>query len=40
MENATGGTGSDRLTGNTLNNTLIGGDGNDQLQGLAVNDTL
>ncbi|WP_373530449.1 calcium-binding protein [Nostoc sp.] len=38
--NATGGAGNDRLTGNTLNNTLIGGDGNDQLQGLAGNDTL
>ncbi|MEH2324403.1 MAG: M10 family metallopeptidase C-terminal domain-containing protein [Nostoc sp.] len=40
IENATGGTGNDRLTGNTLNNTLIGGDGNDQLQGLAGNDSL
>jgi Ca2+-binding RTX toxin-like protein len=40
IENATGGTGNDRLTGNNLNNTLIGGDGNDQLQGLAGNDTL
>ncbi|MBD2518107.1 M10 family metallopeptidase C-terminal domain-containing protein [Nostoc sp. FACHB-973] len=40
IENATGGTGNDRLTGNTLNNTLIGGDGNDQLQGLGGNDTL
>nr|MBW4678432.1 M10 family metallopeptidase C-terminal domain-containing protein [Desmonostoc geniculatum HA4340-LM1] len=29
IENATGGTGNDSLTGNTLNNTLIGGDGND-----------
>ena len=39
IENATGGTGNDRLTGNTLNNTLIGGNGNDRLQGLAGNDT-
>ncbi|MFM7369544.1 MAG: M10 family metallopeptidase C-terminal domain-containing protein, partial [Sphaerospermopsis kisseleviana] len=35
IENATGGSGNDRLTGNTLNNLLIGGTGNDQLQGLA-----
>ncbi|QYX34214.1 M10 family metallopeptidase C-terminal domain-containing protein [Sphaerospermopsis torques-reginae ITEP-024] len=40
IENATGGSGNDRLTGNTLDNLLIGGDGNDQLQGLAGNDTL
>ncbi|MBE9219569.1 Calx-beta domain-containing protein [Dolichospermum flos-aquae] len=40
IENATGGTGNDRLTGNALNNTLNGGDGNDQLQGLGGNDTL
>jgi Ca2+-binding RTX toxin-like protein len=40
IENATGGTGNDRLTGNTLNNILSGGDGNDQLQGLGGNDTL
>ncbi|MDZ8258707.1 M10 family metallopeptidase C-terminal domain-containing protein, partial [Nostoc sp. ChiQUE01b] len=40
IENATGGTGNDRLTGNSLNNTLVGGDGNDQLQGLGGNDTL
>ncbi|MBD2148282.1 Calx-beta domain-containing protein, partial [Sphaerospermopsis sp. FACHB-1194] len=40
IENATGGTGNDRLTGNTLNNTLSGGDGSDQLQGLAGNDTI
>ncbi|MFM6318573.1 MAG: Calx-beta domain-containing protein, partial [Dolichospermum sp.] len=33
IENATGGTGNDRLTGNALNNTLNGGSGNDQLQG-------
>ncbi|MBS9395042.1 MAG: hypothetical protein HEQ29_18585 [Dolichospermum sp. LBC05a] len=40
IENATGGTGNDRLTGNALNNTLNGGSGNDQLQGLGGNDTL
>ncbi|MDD1427785.1 choice-of-anchor L domain-containing protein [Dolichospermum sp. ST_sed3] len=40
IENATGGTGSDRITGNTLNNTLNGGDGNDQLQGLGGDDIL
>ncbi|MBD2665694.1 calcium-binding protein [Richelia sinica FACHB-800] len=40
IENATGGTSNDRLTGNVLNNTLNGGDGNDQLQGLGGNDTL
>ncbi|MBC1305245.1 Calx-beta domain-containing protein, partial [Trichormus variabilis] len=40
IENATGGTGNDRLTGNALNNILAGGNGNDQLQGLAGNDTL
>ncbi|MHC5674092.1 calcium-binding protein [Nostoc sp.] len=39
IENATGGTGNDRLIGNALNNTLIGGGGNDQLQGVAGNDT-
>ena len=33
IENATGGTGNDRLIGNGLNNTLIGGNGNDTLQG-------
>ncbi|MBD2441121.1 S-layer family protein [Nostoc sp. FACHB-110] len=40
IENATGGTGNDRLTGNGLNNLLAGGSGNDQLQGLGGNDTL
>jgi serralysin len=40
IENATGGTGNDRLTGNALNNTLNGGDGNDQLQGLGGDDIL
>ncbi|MFM6748671.1 MAG: Calx-beta domain-containing protein, partial [Dolichospermum sp.] len=40
IENATGGTGNDRLTGNALNNTLNGRSGNDQLQGLGGDDTL
>ncbi|BAY24884.1 Na-Ca exchanger/integrin-beta4 [Calothrix sp. NIES-2100] len=40
IENAKGGTGNDRLTGNALNNHLSGGAGNDQLQGLAGDDTL
>ena len=40
IENATAGTGNDRITGNTLNNTLNGGDGNDQLQGLEGDDNL
>ena len=40
IENATGGTGNDRLTGNALNNTLNGGSGNDQLQGLGGDDLL
>ncbi|MEA5579222.1 SBBP repeat-containing protein, partial [Anabaena sp. UHCC 0451] len=40
IENATGGTGNDRLTGNALDNLLVGGEGNDQLQGLGGNDIL
>jgi len=40
IENTTGGTGNDRLIGNTLNNILNGSNGNDQLQGLGGNDTL
>ncbi|MFN9616251.1 MAG: Calx-beta domain-containing protein, partial [Dolichospermum sp.] len=40
IENATGGTGNDRLTGNALNNILNGGSGNDQLQGLGGDDIL
>jgi Ca2+-binding RTX toxin-like protein len=40
IENATGGTGNDRLTGNILNNILSSGDGNDQLQGLGGDDNL
>ncbi|MEH2468500.1 calcium-binding protein, partial [Nostoc sp.] len=39
IENVTGGSGNDLLTGNTLNNNLIGGGGNDRLQGLVGNDT-
>ncbi|PHK13106.1 calcium-binding protein, partial [Nostoc linckia] len=39
IENVTGGTGNDTLTGNTLDNTVIGGGGNDRLQGLTGNDT-
>jgi serralysin len=40
IENATGGTGNDRITGNTQNNLLIGGSGNDILQGLGGDDIL
>lgn len=40
IENATGGSGSDRLTGNSVANTLLGNDGNDTLSGGAGNDTL
>ena len=40
IEDATGGTGNDALTGNGLNNTLIGGSGNDTLNGAAGNDNL
>ena len=40
IENATGGTGNDRIIGNTLDNTLNGSGGNDQLQGLGGNDIL
>jgi len=40
IENATGGTGNDRITGNTLSNLLIGGSGNDILQGLGGDDIL
>ena len=39
LENVTGGSGSDMLTGNTLNNTLTGGGGSDSLNGGAGNDT-
>lgn len=40
IENATGGTGNDKFTGNVLANTLIGGDGNDRLDGSYGNDIL
>ena len=40
IENAIGGSGTDRLTGNALNNTLTGGAGNDSLTGGAGDDTL
>ncbi|MBD2518026.1 M10 family metallopeptidase C-terminal domain-containing protein [Nostoc sp. FACHB-973] len=40
IENAVGGNGSDRLIGNTLNNTLNGGSGNDVLTGRSGADTL
>ena len=40
IENAIGGLGNDRLTGNALNNTLTGGAGNDSLTGGAGDDTL
>lgn len=40
IENVIAGNGSDRITGNTLNNNLNGGNGNDQLFGVAGNDTL
>ena len=40
IENAIGGLGADRLTGNTLNNNLTGGAGNDTLNGGVGDDTL
>lgn len=40
IENAVGGQGDDRLTGNGLGNSLQGGIGNDQLLGLYGNDSL
>ncbi|BAY60356.1 polymorphic membrane protein [Calothrix brevissima NIES-22] len=40
IENAIGGSGSDRLIGNSLNNTLNGGSGNDVLTGRSGADTL
>jgi serralysin len=40
IENASGGGGSDRLTGNAVANALSGGSGNDTLTGGAGNDTL
>ncbi len=40
IENAIGGSGSDTITGNQVDNRLEGGDGNDALYGLAGSDTL
>ncbi|MDD1457326.1 esterase-like activity of phytase family protein, partial [Dolichospermum sp. ST_sed7] len=40
IDNAIGGNGADRLSGNTLSNRLDGGAGNDTLTGVAGNDTL
>lgn len=40
IENGTGGSGSDTITGNAAFNVLSGGDGNDVLNGLTGNDTL
>ena len=40
FENAVGGIGNDRLTGNSLNNVLTGNPGNDRLDGQAGDDTL
>jgi serralysin len=40
IENATGGSGNDRLTGNAVKNTLAGNDGNDTLEGGNGNDVL
>jgi serralysin len=40
IENATGGAGADRISGNALVNVLIGNGGNDQLFGLGGNDIL
>ena len=40
IENATGGSGDDKLVGNSANNTLIGNDGNDTLIGQLGNDSM
>ncbi|WP_134500795.1 M10 family metallopeptidase [Microvirga pakistanensis] len=40
IENAVGGSGSDRITGNVARNTLTGNAGNDSLSGGSGNDTL
>jgi serralysin len=40
IENASGGVGDDRITGNQADNTLLGGAGNDVLNGGTGNDTL
>lgn len=40
IENASGGIGHDRISGNQIDNVLSGGGGNDRLDGRAGNDTL
>lgn len=40
FENAIGGAGADRLSGNSRDNSLVGGDGDDSLSGLAGSDVL
>ena len=40
IEDATGGAGDDRLTGNAAGNRLVGGDGDDRLAGLTGRDVL
>jgi hypothetical protein len=40
LENVIGGTGSDRLTGNGLANTLFGGNGDDRISGAAGDDKI
>lgn len=40
IENATGGSGADRISGNAVGNVLRGGDGNDTMYGQSGNDTL
>ncbi len=40
IENATGGIGSDSLSGNALNNLLTGGNGNDTIDGRGLDDVL
>ena len=40
IENVTGGSGNDQITGNAANNLLMGGNGNDTLNGGAGNDIL
>jgi Ca2+-binding RTX toxin-like protein len=40
VENVTGGSGTDTLTGSTANNIIDGGSGNDRLRGAAGNDTI
>lgn len=40
IDNATGGSGSDRIIGNALDNALIGGAGDDNMNGQAADDSL